>query len=101
MADEEQEIIDTFYWKTGPCCAGCDWWQRLNSYAGNCTRSAPVSARERTTMLEMFSVSSEMDGVSGHIMTARGHVCGEFKDEFDWSSLPLPYQKRVGALAKR
>jgi hypothetical protein len=32
----------------------------------------------------------------GHIVTAREHVCGDFKDEFDWSSLPLPYRKLVG-----
>jgi len=36
---------------------------------------------------------------SGHIVTSREHRCGEFKDDFDWSSLSLPYRKKVGALA--
>jgi hypothetical protein len=35
--------------------------------------------------------------LSGHIMTPREHVCGDFKDGFDWLSLPLPYRKRIGA----
>jgi hypothetical protein len=34
---------------------------------------------------------------AGHVITPREHVCGEFRDEFDWSTLPLPYRKRVGA----
>jgi hypothetical protein len=34
---------------------------------------------------------------AGHIVTKRDHVCGDFKDDLDWSTLPLPYRKRVGA----
>jgi hypothetical protein len=36
--------------------------------------------------------------VAGHVLTRADHVCGDFKDEFDWQSLPLPYLKRIGAM---
>jgi len=41
--------------------------------------------------------SCSMASPAGHIITAHDHVCGDFKDEFDWFSLPLPYRKRIGA----
>jgi len=46
-------------------------------------------------MLGMTSCS--LRPTSGHAITPREHVCGDFKDEFDWASLPLPYRVRVGA----
>jgi hypothetical protein len=67
-----QEHIDRFYFAHGKCCAGCDWWRHINSVAGMCAR---MPVEEHTT---------------------RGHVCGEFKDEFDWSSLPPNYRRMVG-----
>ena len=33
---------------------------------------------------------------AGHVMTERDHHCGDFKDSFDWSSLPMLYLKRIG-----
>jgi hypothetical protein len=46
----------------------------------------------------MLGIENCSMGLSvGHIVTSQDHVCGDFKDEFDWSSLPLPYQKRIGA----
>ena len=90
-----QEFVDRFYWSNGPCCAGCDWWRSICSSAGECTRSAPVSGDERMSMLGIYSSSHNVG--AGHVITDRGHRCGEFKDEFDWSSLPLPYRKRIGA----
>lgn len=33
---------------------------------------------------------------AGHIMTPREHHCGDFKDEFDWSSLPRSYLALIG-----
>lgn len=92
---DRQEIIDTFFWKNGPCCAGCDWWRSLNSMAGECTRSPPTSSGNRFAMLGVQSES--IDPGAGHVITPRQHICGEFRDTFDWSSLPVPYLKRVGA----
>ena len=95
MADL-QEWHDRLYHERGPCCAGCDWWRSLNSKAGECQKSAPVPGRERYAMLGIEGSSLAL--VAGHVLTRADHVCGDFKDEFDWQSLPLPYLKRIGAM---
>jgi hypothetical protein len=89
-----QEIADRFYFANGPCCSGCDWWRHVNSIVGECTRSAPVSGDQRGSMLGMRSTS--LVPIAGHILTPRTHHCGEFKDEFDWDSLPAAYLQRIG-----
>lgn len=89
-----QEILDTFYHEHGPCCAGCDWWRHINSLIGDCTRTAPVPGEHRASMLGIVGISCEV--TAGHIVTHRDHLCGEFKDEFDWTSLPLAYLRRIG-----
>lgn len=73
-----QAAVDAFASKHGPCCAGCDYWQWHNSVAGECIRTAPVSGPARVSMLGMTSPSLTIP--AGHIMTPRGHVCGEFND---------------------
>lgn len=90
-----QEFIDKFYFDHKPCCAGCDWWRHYNSMIGECGRGAPVSGVERTDVLGIHSSSLRLR--AGHVFTNQKHVCGDFKDTFDWSSLPLAYRKRVGA----
>lgn len=82
---ERQALLDAFYHKHGPCCAGCDWWRHINAMAGECIRSAPVAGDERAAM---FGISGSSLAIgAGHVMTPREHVCGEFKDDFDWSRL--------------
>jgi len=93
---DRQEVLDRFYFSRGPCCAGCDWWHSLSSLVGDCTKAAPVPSAERWDMLGIDWCSLRPG--SGHVVTPREHVCGDFKDEFDWTSLPLPYRKRIGAL---
>lgn len=93
--DRLQQHHDAFYWRNGKCCAGCDWWRGISANAGACTRSAPVSGEQRMGMLGIESCSLPVP--AGHVVTKREHVCGEFKDDFDWSSLPLTYRKTVGA----
>ena len=95
----EQERMDAFYWSTGPCCAGCDWWRHVNSFSGECTKSAPVSALERFGMLGLAGAS--VTAQAGHIMTPRNHTCGDFQDTFDWRVLPPRYLKRIGYVSKR
>ena len=92
--DCTQRILDSFYTQHGPCCAGCDWWLFQNSAAGECTRSAPVPGAERAGMLGIDWSSRPMH--AGHVMTPREHHCGDFKDDFDWHSLPPLYLKRIG-----
>lgn len=91
----EQEAIDTFYWDNGPCCAGCDWWRSFNTRVGECLKSAPVSGQERFAMTGMSRPTMAVG--AGHVATMREHHCGDFKDDFDWSALPLAYLFRIGA----
>lgn len=91
----DQEAIDRFYWSQGPCCAGCDWWRGLNSHVGLCVRSTPVAAQERGAMIGVEGCSLNIG--AGHVFTPRDHHCGQFEDGFDWSTLPLAYQKQIGA----
>jgi len=74
----KQKYVDHFYKKNGPCCAGCDWWRYHNSSIGECTKSAPVSASERLSMIGIESLSGDIG--AGHILTKRDHLCGDFVD---------------------
>lgn len=91
---ERQEMIDRFYVENGPCCAGCDHWQSLNSWAGLCTMSKIAPASERVAMLGI--TGSSLNIGAGHAMTPHDHLCGLFADEFDWSSLPSWYLRKIG-----
>ena len=77
-----QKILDDFYKKNGNCCAGCDHWRWHKSVVGDCTKSAPVSGADRVSMLGIQSNSMSIQ--SGHIMTERSHVCGDFIDTHKW-----------------
>ena len=92
---DQQELLDRFYFQHGQCCAGCDWWGAISSLVGECTKSKIVPGKERQNMLGIEWSSHRFK--AGHAITNRSYKCGQFKDEFDWSSLPLPYRKRVGA----
>lgn len=94
-----QQAADSFYMKHGPCCAGCDWWNHSNAVIGECRKSAPVSAQERYAMVRMDRTSWRLtlaEQEAGHILTNREHHCGDFKDSFDWVSLPPVYLRRIG-----
>lgn len=82
--ERTQRVVDAYYRKHGPCCAGCDHWRWFNSVVGECTRSAPVSGEERMAMLGMKNLSQLAE--PGHIVTKRDHVCGEFIDTHDWEA---------------
>ena len=77
-----QSFVDEFYKENGPCCAGCDWWRYHNSLVGECIKSAPVSGKERVSMLGIENTS--MTPNSGHIITKRNHLCGDFIDTYEW-----------------
>lgn len=94
MAEDPSTILDRFYTERGPCCAGCDWWRYHNSIAGQCTRTAPVPGWQRIELLGI--TGSTLSPGAGHVFTPRDHHCGEFKDDFDWSTLPPHYLRRIG-----
>lgn len=91
---QEQMMIDKFYFKNGDCCAGCDHWRHDGSIVGECTLSKILPASERASLLHFKGVSMNMG--AGHALTRRDYVCGNFKDDFDWGSLPILYLKRIG-----
>lgn len=94
--EQVQLIADRFYTQHGPCCAGCDWWASFNSAVGECRRSAPVPGEQRTAMMRLKFISAPIE--AGHVITPREHHCGDFKDDFDWSSLPAHYLRQIGRL---
>lgn len=92
-----QESLDRQYVENGPCCAGCDWWVSVNSLVGECHKSAPVSAEQRYSMVRMdWHTYRFRDQNAGHILTNREHKCGDFKDDYDWTTLPVSYLMRIG-----
>lgn len=94
--DERQESTDAFYMRHGPCCAGCDHWRSYSALVGECTQTPPkFTSAERLAMIGIERCSLPPDS-AGHAMTMRDHFCGSFKDEFDWTTLPLPYRVRIG-----
>jgi hypothetical protein len=91
---DTQEAVDKFYWNNGKCCAGCDYWRHHNSVVGECTKSNLMSSRDRIQSTGIINATINIGG--GHALTTREMMCGNFKDDFDWSSLPILYQKQVG-----
>jgi len=94
MTDERQRLLDAFYWRTGPCCAGCDHWQHVNAMTGECAKAAPVAGADRAGVLGITSSSLAIG--AGHPFTPREYGCGDFRDGFDWAQLPLAYRRGVG-----
>ncbi len=83
-----------FTWIWGYAARAVTGGAASGSHAGECTRSAPVSEQERTAVLGIAACSLDLG--AGHVLTQRDHVCGEFRDQFDWSSLPPAYLRRIG-----
>jgi hypothetical protein len=97
LPTKTQEAADRFYVKNGPCCAGCDWWHHSSSVIGECRKSAPVSSEERYSNVRIDWTSHRFtEHEAGHILTNREHHCGDFKDGFDWTSLPPHYLRKIG-----
>jgi len=87
--------VDRFYFAHGRCCAGCDHWRHLRGgVIGECSRSPVLSEVERTSLLGMTAVSMSVG--AGLALTPRAFVCGEFRDSFDWKSLPAEYLRSIG-----
>ena len=87
--------LDKFYFAKGKCCACCDYW-RTNGIGitGECTNSKIISSKERLGFLGWRNCT--LDIGAGHAITRRDYVCGQFKDSFNWESLPILYLKQIG-----
>lgn len=95
MAASFQEYLDRFYWKYGPCCAGCDHWRAFNAFVGECSELAlsNVSLCNRSSMVMRGATRSAISSAA----TSRAHVCGAFADHFPWEAIPLSYLERIEA----
>lgn len=91
-----QEKCDSDYWTRGQCCAGCDFWNSEQGYSGECRAAGIVSGREVLASMGIISWSGPLK--PGYPLTHGDHWCGQFRDEFDWSTLDRDYLGRVGAL---
>ena len=90
-----QEQCDRMYWQNGPCCAGCDHWQSDMGNLGHCTAAGIVSGDQ--VMRSMGISFCSYTPPPGFPLTKAEFHCGLFKDDFDWSSLPPEYLKKIGA----
>lgn len=92
-----QERCDRYYWNHGRCCAGCDHWTSEAGDIGECASAPPVSGVDvlRSLGIDWCTYTPP----PGQPFTKRGHVCGAFKDEFDWTTLDPDYLKKIRARA--
>lgn len=89
-----QLLVDKYYMENGRCCAGCDHWRHWGSTVGECTNSKILPECERAHMLDFKNAVYSIG--AGHALTKRNHVCGQFKDTFDWKSLNMMYLRQIG-----
>lgn len=89
-----QKRCDTFFWKHGPCCAGCDHWASDQGDIGECTSAPPVSGEQVVKSLGIEWCSHTPP--PGQPFTRRDHRCGAFQDTFDWSTLDREYLNEIG-----
>lgn len=90
-----QKRCDEFFWRNGPCCAGCDHWSSEAGDVGQCMAAAPVSGVDVVKSLGIDWCSYVPP--PGQPYTKRDHKCGAFQDTFDWSTLGEVYLKSIGA----
>lgn len=91
---QEQMRADSFYMANGSCCSGCDHWRGMGGTIGECTNSKIISSKDRLRFLGWRNCT--LDIGAGHAITRRDYVCGQFKDSFNWESLPVLYLKQIG-----
>lgn len=91
-----QETCDRQYWAKGQCCAGCDHWSSDMGLSGTCAAAGIVSGAD--VLRSIGVVSSSYMPPPGLPYTEADFHCGKFRDEFDWSTLPVDYLERIGAM---
>ena len=91
-----QEKCDQMYWASGKCCAGCDHWQSDMGNLGYCTAAGIVSGDQ--VMRSMGITFCSYTPPPGLPMTEAEFYCGEFRDDFDWSTLDREYLAKIGAI---
>ena len=95
-AAQYQAKCDTLYWEIGKCCAGCDHWSSDGAMQGECSAAGIMSGEQ--VMLSMGIPFSSLQIEPGFPFTKSTHVCGLFRDDFDWSILADDYLEQIGAM---
>lgn len=91
-----QETCDRLYWSRGKCCAGCDHWISDAGLTGQCAAAGIMSGAD--VMRSIGVTFSSYTPEPGFPYTRAEHVCGLFRDDFDWSTLDAEYLRRIGAM---
>jgi len=94
-AAQYQAKCDTLYWSIGKCCAGCDHWHSDDSMQGQCLAAGIMSGDQ--VMRSMGIAFSSYPFNPGYPYTESTHVCGLFRDDFNWATLPDDYLDAIGA----
>lgn len=91
-----QEHCDRLYWTSGKCCSGCDHWQSEMGNIGSCIDAGIVSGDQ--VMRSLGSYFSSYMPPPGFPLTKAEFYCGQFRDDFDWSTLDHDYLAKIGAI---
>lgn len=91
-----QARCDSRYWTYGQRCSGCDYWASSEGDFGACQHAGIVSGQDVMMSLGLSFCSAPIQ--PGYPLTNDGHWCANFKDDFDWSSLPKEYLAEIGAM---
>lgn len=91
-----QEHCDRTYWTYGKCCAGCDHWQSEMGNLGFCIAAGIVTGEQ--VMRSMDIAFCSYTPPPGFPLTKAEFYCGQFRDDFDWSTLDHDYLAKIGAL---
>lgn len=95
-AGQYQAKCDALYWKIGKCCAGCDHWGSDGAMIGQCSAAGIMSGEQVMRSLGISFSSYPFN--PGFPYTESTHVCGLFRDDFDWSLLTDDYLHQIGAM---
>lgn len=91
-----QKRCDSDYWKYGQRCSGCDFWASSEGYTGECQHAGIVSGQD--VLRSMGITFSTLLPPPGYPYREASHWCANFKDDFDWSTLPSEYLHEIGAM---
>jgi hypothetical protein len=79
------DLIDQLYLASGPCCAGCDFWEHDPG------RTKPMGYCHKQPSGELLAFDMDFPGSISRSQTfatteAKNH-CERFQDSFDWTEL--------------
>jgi len=92
-----QARCDADYWRFGKRCSGCDYWVSEQGYLGQCQQAGKLSGLDVLKSCGFEHYTGPIPAPDYPFTRAWG-ACVNFKDDFDWSSLPQEYLVEIGAV---